>query len=109
GGPEPVEQELRETLPGLARADAEKEGCLGREDSAQFLAALVEGEFELRQGIFVELVLRQIDDGLDRRNDAMPAGGGEQRGVIAPTLITEIVGKVDDLRSLSPEQAGMGE
>ena len=49
-----------------------KNGRLGGKRAAEVLAALVERHFELGQRVLVELALRQVDHGLDRRDDAWP-------------------------------------
>jgi hypothetical protein len=59
--------------------------------------------------MLVELALRQVDHGLDRRYDAMAARGGQQRRVVAPALVGIAVGKVDDLGPLAAEQGRVGE
>ncbi len=104
---EPVEQQPAERLEALVAGDAETdqelELAVGLEVGAP--GAAVELVLEIRQRVLVELLLAQLQHGLDGRHHAVAARLGEQRGVIALRLVGVGAGEVDDLRPPHVEQA----
>ena len=104
---EPVEQQAAERLETLvagdAEADQELELAFGLEVGAP--GAAVEFFLEFRQRVLVELLLAQLQHGLDGRHHAVAARLGEQRGVVALRLIGVGAGEVDELRPRHVEQA----
>ena len=67
--------------------------------------AAVELVFELGERVLVELLLAQLQHGLDGRHDAMAARLGQERRVIALRLVGVGAGQVDELRPPDLEQA----
>ena len=104
---EPVEQEpperLEARIAGDAEADQELELAFGLEIGAP--GAAVELFLEFRQRVLVELLLAQLQHGLDGRHHAVAARLGEQRGVVAFGLVGVGAGEVDDFRPPHVEQA----
>ena len=104
---EPVEQQPAERLEavvaGDAEADQELELAVGLEIGAP--GAAVQLVLEIRQRVLVELLLAQLQHGLDGRHHAMAARLGKQRGVVALRLIGVGAGEIDELRPAHVEQA----
>ena len=104
---EPVEQQAPERFEALVARDAETdqelELAFGLEIGAP--GAAVELFLEFRQRVLVELLLAQLQHGLDGRHHAVAARLGEQRGVIALRLVGVGAGEVDELRPPHVEQA----
>ena len=67
--------------------------------------AAVELVLEVGQRVLVELLLAQLQHGLDGRHDAMAARLGQQRGVVALRLVGVGAGEIDELRPPHVEQA----
>ena len=104
---EPVEQQPAErfeaVIAGDAETDQQPELGVGLEIGAP--GAAVELVLELRQRVLVELLLAQLQHGLDGRHDAMAARLGQERGVIALRLVGVGAGEIDQLRPPHLEQA----
>ena len=104
---EPVEQQPPERLEALVARDAEADEQLefgvGLKVGAP--GAAVELVLEFRQRVLVELLLAQLEHGLDGRHHAMAARLGEQRGVIALRLVGVGTSEIDELRPADLEQA----
>ena len=64
----------------------------------------LEGLAEIRQGVVVERLLGELDHGLDGGADAVAAGLGQQRGVVAFGLVGVGAGEVQDVGAASGEE-----
>ncbi len=104
---EPVEQQPAEAVEAAVLDGAEIDQQPGRNGLVRGGGErLYQRILELGQGLGVERAGAEIDHGLDRGDDAMAARLGEQRAVVAPALVVERAGEVDDLRPAAAEQAG---
>ena len=86
-----------------AEADQQLELAFGLEIGAP--GAAVELVLEIGQRVLVELLLAQLQHGLDGRHHAVAARLGKQRGVIALRLVGVGAGQVDELGPSHVEQA----
>ncbi len=107
---EPIEQHARKRfearIAGDAETDQELELAFGLEVGAPRTA--VELVLELWQRMLVELRFAQLQHGLDRRHDAVPARLRQQGGVVALRLISVGARQVDELWPSHVEQARTG-
>jgi hypothetical protein len=83
---EPVADLTRQTaIAGLGRLGEGDEHLFGRRDA--LAQRIGQPGVEVRQGVGIEILARQLDHGLHRRADPVPPRLGQQRGVISCALI----------------------
>ena len=100
GHPEPVEQQpskwAERLVLDLAEADEElRIACLDR--AVRLIDAAPEARFEVGQCMLIKRLARQLGHALDSGHDAVAARLGQQRAVIAGTLVGIGTRQVDDL------------